>query len=206
MTQSASDISAFSTPLFYDKVAQELNIEISDLGHIDDLYPVCWIGYDDEDTYPEVYLNDGTKVNMRVMPDSTKSMSFFVVTGEMTEIDDLDFAVPMAYCSWMNLQLIDPTKAYDYTSEIIRDMYHVISKYGGYDINVEVQDPYPEFTQLSKQIAANTMRPYSGFRINFTKNVGICDKSITPSAPSKKIVTKTGIYILTKDGKSIITK
>jgi len=169
-----TQVQLFSSPLLYEKVAQELNTLLTTLGHIDDLYPVCWVGYDGEETYPEVYLNDGGKANLRVMPDSTRSLSFFVVTGEMIEIDEIGFAIPMAYCVWMNLQKVDATKTYDYTTEIIKDCYNVIQKYGGYDISIEVQDPYPEFTQLSKQVAANTMRPYSGFRISFTRNVQTC--------------------------------
>jgi hypothetical protein len=155
-------------------VAQELNTQINLLSHIDDLYGVCFVGYDDEETYPEIYVNDGTKVNLRIMPDTTKSISFFIVTGEMVEVDEEAFAIPMAYCVWMNLTKVDPAKAYDFTTEIIRDCYNVITKYGAYDVTVEVNEPYPEFTQLSKQVSANIMRPYSGFRIEFMKNVQSC--------------------------------
>jgi len=170
-----TQVTAFASPLYFDKVAQDLNTLLDALGYIDDLYPVCWVGYDGkEDTYPEVYINDGTKVNLRVMPDSTRSMSFFVVTGEMIEIDDIGFAIPMAYCVWMNLQLVDTTKLYDYTAEVVRDVYNVINNYGGYNISVELQDPFPEFSQLSKEVAANTMRPYSGFRMEFTRNIQTC--------------------------------
>lgn len=174
MTQTASSISPFVSPLYYDKVAQELNVKLDLLGHIDDLYGVTFVGFDNEETYPEIYLNDGTKQNLRVLPDTTRSMSFFVVTGEMDEIDEEAFAIPMAYCVWLNLLKVDPSKTYDYTTEIIRDVYNVIGKYGGYDTSVEVNDPYPEFSQLSKDVGANIMRPYSGFRVNFTKNVQNC--------------------------------
>lgn len=176
MVQSASDITAFTTPLFYDKIAAELNVPLTALGHIDDLYPVCFVGYDGEETYPEVYVNDGTTVNFRVMPDSTKSVSFFVVAGEMIQVDedDRNFTIPMAYCVWMNLTKVDATKQYDFTTEVLRDSYNVIDKYGGFDISVNVNDPYPEFSQLSKQVSANIMRPYSGFRISFSKTIAIC--------------------------------
>lgn len=165
----------FSSPLLYDKISQELNALLTTLGYIDDLYPVCWVGYDGEETFPEVYINSGTKANLRVLPDSARSLSFFIVTGDMNEIDEIGFAIPMAYCVWMNLLQVEPTKAYDYTAEIIRDCYNVINTYGGYDISVDVNDPYPEFSQLSKSVAANIMRPYSGFRISFTKNIQVCD-------------------------------
>ena len=174
MTQQASDIAPFVSPLYYDLIAQELNTLLDALGYIDDLYPTAWVGFDDDQTYPEVYTNSGTKQNLRVLPDTTRSMSFFVVTGELSEIDEGSFSIPMAYCVWLNLLKVDPSKTYDYTAEIIRDVYNVIGKYGGYDTSVEVNDPYPEFSQLSKDVGANIMRPYSGFRVSFTKNVQNC--------------------------------
>jgi len=167
-------VTNFTSPLFYDKISQELNVKLDALGYIDDLYPVCYVGYDDEETYPEVYVNDGTKTSLRVMPDSTRSLSFFIVNGEMTEIDEVGFAIPMSYMVWMNLTKVDSSKAYDFTAEVIRDVYNVIFKYGGYDVSVNVNEPFGEFTQLSKQITANLMRPYSGFRVDFTKNVQDC--------------------------------
>lgn len=174
MTQSASDISAHGTPILYDKVAQELNVQLNLLGHIDDLYPVCFMGYDDEETFPEVYVNDGTKVSLRVMPDSTKSLSFFIVVGDMIELDELSMEVPMAYCVWMNLQKVDPAKQYDYTTSIIKDCYNTIRKYGGYDMLTDVNTPFDGFTQLASQLTANLSRPYSGFKISFNKTINVC--------------------------------
>ena len=165
-------VSTFTTPILYDKIAQELNTELNALGHIDDLYPVCSMGYEEEETYPEVYKNDGSKVNFRVMPDTERSLSFFIITGDMVEIDEgMNFAVPMALVVWMNLLKVDPTKQYDYTAEIIKDVYNVLDEYGCYNFSVDVNNPFEGFTLLEKNVAQNTMRPYSAFRISFTKNI-----------------------------------
>ncbi len=164
----------FSSPVLYDKIAQELNVELNKLGHIDDLYPVARAGFESDESFPEIYVNDGTKINFRILPDSTRSMSFFIVTGDMEDID-MAFSVPMAYIVWMNLTLVDPSKQYDYTAEIIRDVYNVLDAYGCYEINVDINTPFEGFSLLEKEVNNNTMRPYSAFRCNFTKTVEICN-------------------------------
>ena len=88
--------------------------------------------------------------------------------------EDFNLEVPMAYILWMNLLLVDATKEYDYTSEIIRDVYNVLNDYGCYDIAVDINEPFEGFSLLDKDITANTMRPYSAFRMNFNKTVSIC--------------------------------
>lgn len=173
MTQTANQVVPYGTALFYDKVAQELNTLIFDKGHIDDLYPVCFTGEEEEETFPQVYINDGEKVNLRVLPDSSKSMSFFTVEGEMEEVEDFDMAIPMGYIAWMNLQKIGPGKKYDFTTEILKDILNVIEDYGGYNVSVNVTDPLSQFSMLEGKSA--TMRPYSAFKINFTKNIHICE-------------------------------
>jgi len=163
----------YGTPILYDKVAQELNVKLFDLGYIDDLYPVAFTGVEEEETFPEIYLNDGNRINLRLLPDSSKSYSFFVVTGEMIE-EELTFQIPMALIVWMNMQKIAPGKKYDFTSEVIRDVYNVLDDYGCYDLSVNVNDPFEGFTILDHEKLATTMRPYTAFRISFTKNINIC--------------------------------
>ena len=158
-------------PLLYDKIAQELNEHLALLGWIDDLYPVCFVATYGDETYPEVYINDGAKVSLRVLPDSTKSMSFFVVGG-MTELDEWDMEAQMSLCVWVNLQKIDPGKKYDYTTEIIRDCFNVLRNYGCYDMVTDINTPFGEFTQLSLDVLR---RPYTGFRINFNKTMNVCN-------------------------------
>ena len=159
-------------PLLYDKIAQDLNEKMFTLGHIDDLYPVCFTGEENEETFPQVYINDGEMISLRVLPDSTKSLSFFTIDGEIQVIDEFDAAVPMSYIGWMNLQKVGPGKKYDFTNEIIQDSYNAIHNYGGYDININVTTPLEGFSMMEGKAA--TMRPYSAFKIGFIKNTRIC--------------------------------
>lgn len=166
------DVIQFSNPVLYNKIAQELNDELYKLGIIDDLYPVCSIGVEAEETFPEVYINDGTKKNLRALPQTLRAMSFFVVNGEMSDIDELHLSVPMGLIVWMNLKKADPGKSYDYTAEIIKLVYNVLKNYGCYDLSIDINNPFEEFSMLSNK--AINMRPHSVFRVNFTKTVSIC--------------------------------
>jgi hypothetical protein len=165
-------IESFSDPILFDKIAQEINTALD--SKFDVQYPVCWTRTEAEETVPEVYLNDGTRINLRVMPNESRSLSCFTVEGELDELDEDDFSCPMAITVWVNLQEHDTTKAYDYTSELVRDVYNVLKGYGCYDMSVNLNDPFEGFTMLAKEVDENTMRPYSAFKISFVKTIRIC--------------------------------
>ena len=167
----------FDNPILYDKIAQELNVKLDVLGYIDDLYGVAREGFEEEDTFPEIYTNNGSKISLRVMPATERSLSFFIVTGEMVEAngEEFNFDVPMALIVWFNLLKVNPLKLYDYTSEIIKDVYNVLDTYGCFDIGVDINDVFSPFTMLEKQISSNLVRPYTGFKMTFNKTVSICN-------------------------------
>ncbi len=166
---------AFANPFLWDKVAQELNLSINALGHFDDLYMVAHVGHDGDETYPEIYKNDGSRENFRLLPDSTRAMSFFIVEGDIDEVEEYHMNCPMAFCAWMNLELLNPAKNYDYTSEIVRDCFNKLREYGCYDMRIDINTPFDGFTELAKGVTANIMRPYSGFKISFNKTIEVCN-------------------------------
>jgi hypothetical protein len=173
MEDGMTQVSTFDSPLLYDKIAQELNTKLSSLAFINDLYGVASVGFESDETFPEIYQNDGTKHNLRIMPDSNRSLSFFIVTGDMVD-QDLSFEIPMALIVWFHLTVVDDTKDYDFTAEKIRDVYNVLDKYGCYDISVNINDPFEGFTILEKAKSDNIMRPYTAFRCSFNKTENIC--------------------------------
>jgi len=170
-------IQSFSDPQLYDRIAQEINTALD--SKFDNQYPVCWARTENEETVPEVYQNDGTKINIRVMPDDASSLSFFTVEGDLIELDEMDYSCPMSIIAWINLQIYDTTKSYDYTTEIIRDVTNVLRKYGAYDFTVNVNTPFEGFTMLDKVVDENIMRPFTAFKISFTKNIRICYPATT---------------------------
>jgi hypothetical protein len=174
MEGGMTQVSTFDSPIFYDKAAQEINVAVTALGYIDDVYGVAFPGVEAEESYPEIYVNDGSKINLRLLPDTNRAMSFFTVTGDMIEIDEDYYSIPMAVYVWFNLLKLDDTKEYDYTAEVIKDFTHVLDKYGAYDLAVDVVSPFDPFSMLDKDKTNNIMRPYTAFRINFNKNMQIC--------------------------------
>lgn len=165
-------VSTFSSPVLWDKIAQELKTLINTLGYFTTLYPICYIHEEEDQTLPVVYVNDATKINLRALPDSSSSIGFFIISGDMPEIEETDLVVPMAFIGWLNLQKVIPAKQYDYTAEIVKDVWNVLSDYGCYDLSINNTDPLAEFTMLEAK--AINMRPYSAFRISFNKNIHIC--------------------------------
>jgi len=163
---------AFDNPILYDAVAQGIIALSSDV--FDDCYPVCFTGQEEDETFPVVYENDGSRVNLRVLPTDTRSMCFFTIEGELDDMDDYHLRVPMAMTCWLNLETYNTSSDYnfDYTSEVVRDVFNIIRNYGGYDMKVNVHDPFEGFTML--QPRTNMMRPYSGFKISFSINKRVC--------------------------------
>ncbi|GAF73165.1 unnamed protein product [marine sediment metagenome] len=163
---------AFSSPILYDKPAQEINTLLAST--FDDQYPVCFTGEEEEETFPVVYENDGTRVNFRVMPNNTRSLSFFTIEGELVEQEEYHLVAPMAITCWVNLEDYNTSSDYnfDYTTEIIRDVYNVLRGYGCYDLSINVNDPFEGFSML--QARTHMMRPYSGFKISFNKIIRVC--------------------------------
>ena len=165
---------AFSEPWLWDKISQELNTSLATLNYFDDQYMVAHVGFDGDETFPEIYKNDGSRENFRILPDSTRAMSFFIMTGDTDENDEYHMTCPMALCVWMNLELVVAAKNYDYTSEIVRDCFNKLRDYGCYDLSVDINSPFDGFSELAKGVKANLMRPYSGFKISFLKSIEVC--------------------------------
>ena len=163
---------AFSNPILYDKCAQDLNTLLS--SYFDDRYPVCFTGNENDETFPVVYQNDGSRLNLRVMPNNTRSLCFFTIEGDMVDHEEYHLRAPMGITCWVNLEDYNTGSDYnfDYTTSIIRDVYNVVRNYGAYDLSINVNDPFEGFTML--QARTHMMRPYSGFKILFSINVKVC--------------------------------
>ena len=157
----------FSAPVFFDKKVQDLNTELETLGWIENQYPICWKGEVEEGTFPEAYFNAGTKKNFRVLPEG-RSLSFFMINGEITEVEEFDYNVHLSLYVWGDLLKIYPQKSYDYTAELIKEVMTILRKNSCNDIVIDTTDVFSEFTMLKKELQQNIMRPYMAFKISFT--------------------------------------
>jgi hypothetical protein len=163
----------FSSPVFFDKKVQDLNTELATLGWISKLYPIAWKGEDNEGEFPEVYYNDGSNKNLRVMPDGN-SISFFQIEGDITEIEDYWYNIPLSLTVWTNLKLVYPTKKYDYTAELISDVLTILRNNSCNDMVISTDQVLEEFSYLQKMLKQNTMRPYTAFKITFSITATAC--------------------------------
>ena len=72
-------VSTFTSPVLWHKIAQEINTELN--SKFDDMYGVVSFREEGDTIIPEIYKNDGSKENFRVMPDKQRSLSFFTIEG-----------------------------------------------------------------------------------------------------------------------------
>ncbi len=157
----------FTTPTFYNKRVQEINEKFDDLGWIETILPLARIGQDEQGTYPEVYKNDGSRVNIRVMPEG-ESWLFWRIEGEITETEIEDwYNVPMSVTVWADLTKVYPAKNYDYTAELMKDVIGVLKTNSCNDIRINVDNIFEGFSELEKIEKQNTMLPYTAFKVFF---------------------------------------
>jgi len=158
---------------FYDKKVSEINTDLASLGWIQYMHPVANIGEDEEGTFPEVYMNDGTKKSIRIFP-SGDSLSFFEIeTADQIEESEL-YAVNMGLIVWADLTKVYPAKTYNYTPELLKDVKDILDDHSAYNYSFVFRDVFANYSQLEKVQNQNTMLPYSAFKINFTVDLLLC--------------------------------
>jgi hypothetical protein len=156
----------FASPVFFDKKVQDLNTELESLGWIANQYPICYKGENEQGTYPEVYYNDGSSKNLMAMPEGN-AMSFFTIEGDIIEIEEFHFSVPLALTVWADLTKVYPSKAYDYTGELIKDVIGVLQANSCNDLKIQTQGVFEDYSFLESKLQQNVMRPFTAFKISF---------------------------------------
>jgi len=155
----------FDNPVFFDKKVQDLNTELESLGWIQAQYPICWKGEVEEGTFPEAYYGAGKK-NFKVLPEG-RSLSFFTIDGDINEIEDFDYEVPLSLFVWCDLLKVYPQKLYDYTGELIKDVIGILKANSCNDLIIKTDKVFDEYSLIQKQLQQNTMKPYTAFKISF---------------------------------------
>lgn len=136
---------------------------------------------DGKSRIPQVYMQDGGLYSVDIYPDQRmQALCWFERDGKSTIAwtDPMhlagDWTHPLAVVVWLNLKLIDPACAYDFTEELLADFltHGLLKSPLGPRLtfeeveqrNAEVFRRYnfpPERQQL-------LMHPYSAFRVPFT--------------------------------------
>jgi len=163
----------YTTPKMHDKVVQAINESLASLTYIDYFYPIVHLSYDEEgNTFPSVYMNDGTFDNYMVFPDNrVRAFVFFEMDeGGLSNIaldEDSEFSLALIF--WGNLETINTIKRYDYTSEIINDIGIILGGMDAYDMtySTETDEIFDKYSLYKEQEKQTLLRPYTGFKVTF---------------------------------------
>jgi hypothetical protein len=159
-----------TAPLLADKVIQTIASDFLSLNWMEQVYPIAEQGIDDQDrTYPMVYGEDGTWEYYPLLPDdSVKAFCFFYPNapfevGDFGELNTYHFSLYV----WCRLDLI-ATNANDFTMALVADCLTKHQNQECFGCQVELKDPWSEFTALDPHENSMLMRKRSGFRIDFS--------------------------------------
>jgi hypothetical protein len=164
---------AFTSPKLHDAVVQGINTELESLTYIDYLYPIVHTSFnEDGETYPSIYMNDGSFKSYMIFPDNrVRAFTFFEIDEAAVppKVDDDDIEYSLSLVFWGNLERINTTKKYDYTGEMLNDVIKVLGNLDAYDITYstntdEIFDNYTLYKEEEKQ---TLLRPNTGFKITF---------------------------------------
>lgn len=178
-------------PPYYDnpkleyKAAQDIQIAFAtQLSWLFFSYHIAKVGIiaSDDVGYPQIHANDGTQESHDIRPDNACPSYSFLEIERPSSIDIPDDTITyfLSCVFWVDLDLVDGSKLYDYTSELIQDVVNVLSTFDAQSIDIETRperifDKYSGLLQHRKQ---HLMRRYSGFKITFSINdciVNSCD-------------------------------
>jgi len=164
----------YASPKLEYKIAQNIQVAFdSGLGWLDRSYHIARIGIDasQKTTYPQIYKNDGSKEHFDIRPDSSiGAYSFFEIDRPFVANKyENTLSCFFNVIFWCNLELVDPAKTYDYTSELISEVLDVLASQGAIVTETETrpENIFNNYSALQQELKQHLMRSYSGFKITF---------------------------------------
>lgn len=167
-------------PAYYDEpkldydIAQRIQLRLdAKLGWLEKSYHIAKVGVEAKTnlTYPQVYKNDGSDEHFNIRPDNKTSSYSFIEIEAPASVDyengTVEYSLSIVF--WNNLRLIDDTKQYDYTSELIIDVIDVLQFFAASNIQEEIrpENIFDKYTQVTQNLKQHLMKMYSGFKITF---------------------------------------
>ena len=164
----------YASPKLEYKIAQNIQVAFdSGLGWLDRSYHIARVGIDasQKSTYPQIYKNDGSKEHFDIRPDSSiGAYSFFEIDRPFVANKyENTLSCFFNVIFWCNLELVDPAKTYDYTSELISEVLDVLASQGAIVTETETrpENIFNNYSALQQELKQHLMRSYSGFKITF---------------------------------------
>ncbi len=159
-------IPKYTDPKLQDEVVQTLNTKLEACTYIEYFYPIAHLGTNKEDeTYPQIYRNDGSEKNLMLFPDNkAKSFIFWEFVGATILDDDEGVDYNLSLIFWGNLDRMD-NKHYDYTGEIQQEILQILKTNGARDISFEDYD-FATYSMYQENERQTLMRPNTAFKID----------------------------------------
>ena len=167
-------IPTYSSPKMQDEVVQNLNALLS--SYVEYLYGIARVGEGDDGlTYPQIYYNDGSEKNMMLFPDNrVKSFGFWEFRGADMLNDDEGVIYSLSFVFWGNLYRINPSKHYDFTSEIEQNIIKVLVGQNAENISYTEDGIFDIYSKYSEKERQTLMRPNTAFKIDFDIHGFLC--------------------------------
>ncbi len=164
----------YDNPVLQDAVVQTLNALLT--SHVELLFGIVHTGVTDEnDTYPQIYNNDGSTSNIMIFPDDkVKSFCFWEFKNADVLDEDDGMVYELTFIFWGNLERIDPSKNYDHTSEIEQAILKVFKGQDVTEMNLTEEDVFVNYSKYLEQEKQTLMRPNTAFKINFKIQGSVC--------------------------------
>jgi hypothetical protein len=179
-----------SNPQFVDDAVQTLRLRLAVLNWLEYDFPLAQIGEDDEgQTYPVIYLQDGTDEYYSLLPDdSVKAYSFFIDDGYEIGFEEELNTYHLSLFVWARLDKITVIPN-DFTHLLIGDVVSILGDAECFNISINTKEPFAEFTALHPHDNSLLMRRRTGFRVDFSVygSSGFCSVNgggIIPTPPS----------------------
>lgn len=164
-----------TNPRYDDAVVQDIQKDfVAKLTWLTRCYPIARVGVDaaSKETYPQIQANNSTRESYNIRPDNKCAAYCFFEVEQPYEINfnSKEVKYYLSVIFWGDLSLIDNTKGYDFTSQLIQDVSERLERRQCGDLRVE-ENPEKIFNKYSamKQYATqHMMKKYTSFKITFT--------------------------------------
>lgn len=127
----------------------------------------------DKNTYPAIYLGSGKILDL--FPTTEKKLYSFFELGNIgfSHSKNEQSTAELTLICWGQLNLIDNTKNYDFTDEILRCVVDILRGFTGFDIIASFDNIFSNYSlyETKKQLF---MLPTTTFRIKFKINFYDC--------------------------------
>lgn len=167
----------YSAPRLNYAMAQSIQAKMdTDLLWLDRPYHIARIGVlaSNSKGYPQIHSNNGTGEHYMITPDSQiGAYSFFEEDAPFeTDFENDNVKYYFSLVFWCNLDVIDNTKQYDFTSELVKQTIDLLKFFQAENIKTETRPEkiFDKYSGVKQELKQHLMRRFSAFKISFTVN------------------------------------